>query len=198
MPDTTPLTVREAAFVREYLISRNQLDAFIKAGYSAKSARANASRMMDKEIIRNAIAREDAKTRQRQTKTLDDLVAQYTQLGFTGMSRFLKIDVNGEPQIDLSGCCPADLDLLSEVTVETFIVGKGEAASQVKRIKIKPYDRYKALAQLAPHLGLGVELKNPADGPGTVSALLKEIMERGTALPIKPQGPMGAKKKWQN
>ncbi len=185
--------------MREYLLSRNQLDAFIKAGYSAKSARANASRMMDKENVRNAIAREDAKTRHRQTKTLDDLVAQYTHLGFTGMSRFLRIDADGQPQIDLSGCSPADLDLLSEVTVETFVEGKGAAAREVRRIKIRPYDRYKALAQLALHLGLGEELADPSKDKGSVASLLKEIMERGTALPVRPQGPLGSKRlPWKN
>ncbi len=195
MSDTTPLSDREASFVREYLLSRNQLDAFIKAGYSPKSARANAFRMMDKENIRAVIAREDAKTRQRQTKTLDDLIEEYTKLGFTGMSRFMRIDENGQPVIDLKGCTKADLDLLAEVTIETFMDGKGDAAREVKRIRIKPYDRFKALDKLAQHLGFGADLK-PQENP--LAALLKEIMDRGSALPVRPQGLAPLKKPWQN
>ncbi len=169
MSPDEPLNDREAAFVREYLLSRKATEACMKAGYSPKSARTNAFRMMAREHVRAAIAREDAKTRHRQTKTLDDLVLEYTKLGFTGMSRFMRIDDNGE------------------------------GARQVKRIKIKPYDRFHALDKLAQHRGLGADLKDPLDGKGTVASLLKEIMERGTALPVRPQGPLGSKAKtWKN
>lgn len=199
MSDTAPLSDREAAFVREYLISRNAMEAYIKAGYSPKSARANAYRMMEREGVRAAIDRETIRAKMTARKTLDDLIEEYTKLGFTGMSRFLRIDANGHPVIDLSDCSPADLDLLAEVTIETYTEGKGKDAQRVKRIKIKPYDRYKALEKLAQYLGLGADLKDPLADKGSVAALLKEVMERGTALPIKPQGPMGSKPKtWKN
>ena len=86
--------------------------------------------------------------------TLDDIVAQYTALAMTGMSHFVRIDAQGQPVIDLSRCTPADLDLLAEITVETFMDGKGKDARLVKRIKIKPCDRYQALDKLARFLGM--------------------------------------------
>lgn len=82
MSDTTPLSDREAAFVREYLISRNATEAFIKAGYSPRSARQNSARLMAKEYVRAAIDRETIQTRLSARKTLDDLVSEYTKLGF--------------------------------------------------------------------------------------------------------------------
>ncbi len=196
-----PLTDREAAFVREYLVSRDYTDAYIKAGYSAKTARQNGHRMINRDNIRAAVARETTIARQTARKTLQDLIGEYTKLGFTGMSRFMRIDDNGEPVIDLKGCSPADLDVLAEVTIETYMDGKGKDARQVKRIKIKPYDRFHALDKLARHLGLGADLKDPLDGKDTLASLLKEIMARGTALPVRPQGPLGTvppKKPWQN
>ena len=195
-----PLTDKEAAFVREYLVSRSPTGAYIKAGYAPKTSRQNAPRMMARDSIKAALAREHAIARQDARKTLNDLIETYTHLGFTGMSRFLKIDENGQPQIDLSGCSPADIDLLAEVTVETYMDGKGDAAREVRRIRIKPYDRYKALAQLALHLGLGATLDPGAD-KFSLAALLKEIIARGTSLPIRPQGPFGTvppKKDWKN
>ena len=133
---STPLSDREKLFVAEYVLSGKQTEAFIKAGYSEKSASSNAVRMMEKESVRAAIVRERSMIRQRHTKTADDLVAEYTRLGFTGMSRFMRIGDDGTPVIDLSGCTAADLDLLAEVTVESYQEGSGEGPRRIKRIKI--------------------------------------------------------------
>ncbi len=190
MAATSPLTDRETVFVREYLISLNPMDAFIKAGYSAKTARVNSSRMMTKDNIRAAIARETLVAREKSRKTLDDLIEEYIRLGFTGMSRFVKIDASGQMVLDPALCTPADIDLLSEVTIDTYMEGHGEDARQVKRIRIKPYDRFKALDKLALHLGLGVDLKDPGEDRFSLAALLKEIIARGSALPIRPQVPL--------
>ena len=78
---STPLSDRERLFVAEYVLSGKQTEAFIKAGYSARSASSNAVRMMEKESVRAAIARERAMIRQRHTKTADDLIAEYARLG---------------------------------------------------------------------------------------------------------------------
>ncbi len=201
MSATNPLNDRETAFVREYLLSHNAIEAFIKVGYSAKTARVNSARMMTKDNIRAAIARETIIVRQSSRKTLEDLIETYIHLGFTGMSRFMRIDDFGQPVIDLSGCSPGDLDLLAEVTIETYFDGKGEDARQVKRIRIKPYDRFKALDKLAQHLGLGADLKDPDGDRFSLAALLKEIIARGTSLPVRPQGPLLTvvpKKPWNN
>ncbi len=190
MSATSPLNDRETAFVREYLISRSPMDAYVKAGYAAKTARVNSSRMMTKDNIRAAIARETSIAREKSRKTLDDLIEEYIHLGFTGMSRFMRVDDNGQPVIDLKGCSKADLDLIAEVTIDTYMDGKDEDARQVKRIRIRPYDRFKALDKLAQHLGLGVDLKDPGEDRFSLAALLKEIIARGSALPIRPQGPL--------
>ncbi len=186
---STPLTDREKLFVAEYVLSGKQTEAFIKAGYSVRSASSNAVRMMDKESVRAAIAREHAKIRQRHTKTADDLVAEYTRMGFTGMSRFMRISDDGAPVIDLTDCTPADLDLLAEVTVESYQEGSREEPRRIKRIKIKPYDRYHALDKLADHLGLFKGVDTVANDP--LGNLLREIQERGSTLPVRIIGPLG-------
>lgn len=190
---STPLTDREKLFVAEYVISGKQTEAFIKAGYSPKSASSNAARMMEKECIRNAILGEQAKIRHRNTKTSDDLIAEYTRLGFTGLSRFLKISDRGDPYLDFKDCNPADLDILAEVTVDAYVEGRGDDSRMVKKIKIKPYDRYHALDKLALHLGMFKGADPAATDP--LGDLLREIQERGSTLPVRVDGPLGAKKK---
>ena len=190
---STPLSDRERLFVAEYVLSGKQTEAFIKAGYSARSASSNAVRMMEKESVRAAIARERAMIRQRHTKTADDLIAEYTRMGFTGMSRFMRISDDGAPVIDLSDCTPADLDLLAEVTVESYQEGSREEPRRIKRVKIKPYDRYHALDKLAQHLGLFKGADTVAFDP--LGNLLRDIQERGSTLPVRVDGPLGSRKK---
>lgn len=195
---TDPLNPRQQAFVDGYLLHGNQSKAYVEAGYGAKSAGANAVRLMDNEHVRAAISRERAATRVRNLKTSDDLIAEYTKLGFTGMSRFIRIDADGNPVVDLSGCSPADLDILCEVTIDSYMMPRdGDAKDMVvvKKIKIKPYDRYHALDKLAQHLGLFKGAEGDPASTDKLASLLKDIMERGSTLPVRVDGPLGAKKK---
>jgi len=56
-PDQKPLTPKEQMFVKEYLIDLNATKAAIRAGYSAKTARQIASRLLSKVNIQEEIAR---------------------------------------------------------------------------------------------------------------------------------------------
>ena len=151
--------------------------------------------MMEEESVRAAITREQAMIGQRHTKAADDLVAEYTRLGFTGMSRFMRISDDGAPVIDLRDRTPADLDLLADVTVESYQEGSREEPRGIKKIKIKPYDRYHALHRLAQHLGLFKGVGTVATDP--LGNLLRDIQERGSTLPVRVDGPLGSwKKPW--
>lgn len=50
------LSARQAAFVREYLVDGNGTQAAIRAGYSKKTANEQASRLLAKNNIREAVA----------------------------------------------------------------------------------------------------------------------------------------------
>lgn len=82
--------------------------------------------MMEEESVRNANSPERAKIRHPNTKTSDDLIAEYTRMAFTGMSSFVKINGRGNPYVDLGDCTAADLDLLAEITIDTDVDGRGE------------------------------------------------------------------------
>jgi hypothetical protein len=90
----------------------------------------------------------------------------------------MRFSDDGAPVIDLRDCTPADLDLLAEVTVESYQEGSREEPRRIKRIKIKPYDRYHALDKMAEHLRLFKEADTAATDP--LGNLLREIQERGS------------------
>jgi hypothetical protein len=83
VPDLPPLNDRQAAFVREYTLSGNATDAYVKAGYSPKNARISASRMLTFVNVAAAIAegrariaaKAEAEFEVRQTDILNKLVA---------------------------------------------------------------------------------------------------------------------------
>jgi hypothetical protein len=78
---------------------------------------------------------------------------EYQRVAFSGMNRCLRV-VDGTPYIDLSACTPADLDLLSEVTTETFKTGTVVQAKAVLGVNFKLLDRLNALDKLGRYLGM--------------------------------------------
>ncbi|MBN8294559.1 terminase small subunit [Rhodobacter sp. NTK016B] len=177
----SPLNPQHAAFAREYIVDYNAKNAAIRAGYSERTAKNQGYRLLQREDIQREISRLERLAEERAEKKVDDVVAEFTRIGFTGMSRFVKIDEDGEPRIDLGDCTAEDLDLLTEITTETYLEGNGEEKKPVRRVKIKLMDRHKALERLYAHLGGGKGGDDPVD---RLSRALKEICERGSAAPI--------------
>ena len=56
MTDTAPLTPKQDQFVKEYLVDLNATQAAIRAGYSAKTANEQGSRLLANAKVSAAIA----------------------------------------------------------------------------------------------------------------------------------------------
>ncbi|WP_050774247.1 terminase small subunit [Roseobacter sp. AzwK-3b] len=144
---------RHETFAQEIALGTPADAAYIKAGY--KPNRGNAIRLKTNENVKKRVAELMGEGARRAAKTLDDVIAEYERIAFTGLSKFVHIDANGTPRIDLSNCTPEDLDLLGAVQTETFKKG-GEEEGEVVKVRIQPIDRLKALEKLANYLGMGV------------------------------------------
>ncbi len=174
------LSSKQQRFVDEFLVDLNATQAAIRAGYSPKTAKSIGSENLTKPDIQAYIQERRKEAQKRAELTLDDILAEYKRIAFTGMSKFLRINENNEPEIDLSNCTPEDLDLLTEATTEAFT--EGEGIRVVRKVKIKPMDRLKALESLGKHLGLGS--KSEDDRMDRMAEAMKEICQRGSAAPI--------------
>ena len=193
MTTVKPLTDKERRFVDEFMLSGVAMDAYVKAGYSPKSASSNAHRLMGKEGIIAEIERRQGESRRRHVKTSDDVVAELTKLAFGGMSKFLKIGPNGHPFMDLSGCTADDLDMIAEVNIESYVERYGEDTRQVKKFRLKTYSRLDALTKLAQNFGL-LNGKSKNDQEDRMANLMAEIMGRTSTLPVRVTGPLGSKR----
>lgn len=142
---------RRAAFAREYLVDLNATKAAIRAGYSPKTAGAQGHRLLKNVEIQTLIQKGREAAAARTEITVDRVLKEYARIAFSGLSRFVQIDADGVPRIDLSGCSAEDLDLLAEVQIDTQHA-KGNPL--VLKIRIKALDKLNALEKLARHLGL--------------------------------------------
>jgi phage terminase small subunit len=192
MSVTPTLTPREHAFVVAYLETHNATQAYIKAGYSPKGANANAARLIAKDSVSAAIQAGLAETKKRHIKTVDDVVDELSRLAFIGLDRFVRIDEDGQPTVDMSACTQDDLRLLSEITVKTWMEGpKDGPQKKVTETKLKLNDRVRTLEMLGKHLGVFKEGPNKVP-PNPLADALRELLARGSALPVRIMGPLGS------
>lgn len=162
------------------MIDMNATQAAIRAGYSPKTAKLTGHRLITDDNVQRLIEEKRAAASKRVQVTLDDILLEYKRIAFSGMSKFVRINDEGEPEVDLSRCTPEDLDLLAETQIEAFTENDG--ARQVRRVKIKTLDRLKALETLGKHLGLGDKAANETQD--RLALALIEISKRGSAAPI--------------
>lgn len=178
------LNDKQRRFAQEYLVDLNATKAAIRAGYSEKTAGNQAYDLLKKPEIQQIIEDGRKAAQSRTEITLDRVLEAYASIAFGGMSKFVRIDANGTPQIDLSQCTPADLDLLAEI--QTDRIDGNDTDPAVVRIKIKQLDRLNALEKLARHLGA---FKGKEDSPleDALASLIRSV--QGSALPVASRPP---------
>jgi len=79
-PSTEVLNERQQRFIQEYLLDLNATQAYIRAGYSAKGARANAAALIANHNIAAAIAAEQDARAERTGRTQDAVLDRLEHL----------------------------------------------------------------------------------------------------------------------
>lgn len=70
------LNPKQAAFVKEYLVDRNGKQAAIRAGYSEKTAKEQAARLLTIVNVKDAVKAGEAKHQERCDVTIDSITAE--------------------------------------------------------------------------------------------------------------------------
>lgn len=159
------LTPQQERFCQEYIIDLNGLQAAIRAGYSDKAAKEQASRLLTKANVRARVAE------------LQQTVADKAGISALWvLEEFKKVaGADTRALFDENGNLLAIKDLpddvaaaISSIEVERRVDGHGEDAEVYHVHKIKRWDKLRALESLAKHLGLLVdktELTGKNGGP---------------------------------
>lgn len=150
------LNDKQRRFAQEYLIDLNATQAAIRAGYSAKTAKAQGARLLTHVDVQAAIQQAQDERAKRTEITADRVLQELARVGFANLGDFIRLTGDGDPAIDLSGLTRDQAAALSEVVTEDFVVGRGDDARDVRRVKVKLHDKLGALEKLGKHLGMFV------------------------------------------
>ncbi len=78
----SPLTARQARFVKEYLVDLNATQAAIRAGYSAKTAQAQSSRLLSNVMVAEAVDAGASKQHAELDLTAQKVLAELLGVGY--------------------------------------------------------------------------------------------------------------------
>jgi phage terminase small subunit len=173
-----PLTARQRRFVEEYIQDCNASAAARRAGYSERSARSLARRLMTNPEIKRAI-REAMDDRSYRLKlSAERVLLELARIAFSDIGRIIDWSEDAlvvEPPGRLS---PDDRAAISEIAV---IPGEGPGKFAVK---VKLHDKQQALKLLARHLRLtGPHAIQQVESPAAeADRIRKLILERHAKL----------------
>jgi phage terminase small subunit len=139
------LTDKQRRFVDEYLIDLNATQAAIRAGYSAKTADQQGSRMLANVKVKQAVAEKQAQRSKRTGVNQDRVVLELAKVAFAKMTDI--VDSNGKIKEDAS---PDDLACIESIKYKE---SDNEYGGSVER-EVKIASKLKALELLGKHLGM--------------------------------------------
>lgn len=145
---------KQLRFVGEYLIDLNGTQAAIRAGYSPKTAKEQASRLLTNVNVRAEVERRQKEICAKLGITQEKVVTELANLAFSNMGDYMKCTPSGDPYLDFSGLTREQQAALVEVTVEDYVEGHGDNARDVQKVKFKLADKRAALVDLGRHLGI--------------------------------------------
>jgi phage terminase small subunit len=183
MTDTAPLTPKQDQFVKEYLVDLNATQAAIRAGYSAKTANEQGSRLLANAKVSAAIAEARAEVSEKTGVKIERVLQEMARLGFSDLRRVFTPGGNLISPEDWDDDTAAAISSVKVVTRPT-----GETAEDGSRIvehvhEIKLWDKNSALDKLGKHLGMFIdrgEMKLSADD--TIAGLMARVATNGRRL----------------
>lgn len=163
-------------FAEELLALGDQTKAYRRAlgGEPKKNDRVSASKTFAREDVKAALRVLRAQLAEKAQVTAEAVIQELAKIGFANMADY--IDVNGSNVfVDLSKMTRDQAAAVSEITVEEYMEGRGEAAREVRRTKFKLSDKRAALCDLGKHLGLFREDRGGEDLPAPTRVIVEVV-----------------------
>ena len=139
-------------FIEEYCKDWNASAAAVRAGYSAKTSRAQGSRLLTRVDVQREIEEEMRERTLKAGITVDRIIQEYGKIAFSDITRFVRWD-GGE----ISVVDSKDIDIEHSPALQE--VSKTDGGT----IKIKLHDKLAALNKLAENLGMAGDKKMSVD-----------------------------------
>ena len=146
-----PLTPKQEAFVREYLLDLNATQAAIRAGYSPRTARAMGHENLTKPYIQQAVTEAKSGRIKSLEITAERIILEYARVGLADIRSIASVKGNA---VNIR-----DTDLLTDDEAAAI----SEIGQTSHGVRVKMHSKLDALNQLAKHVGIG---QGPVDGEG--------------------------------
>jgi phage terminase small subunit len=172
---------RQEIFIREYLKDLNATRAAIAVGYSEKTARAAASRLLTNVDIKKRVEEALAKKTDKLDITIERVLGELSKLAFSNMLDYMNTQEDGSAYTDLSKLTREQAAAIQEVTVDEYTEGRGENSRNVKRTRVKLADKRGSLELLGKYLKLFTD-KQEISGDAN-NAIRVEIIHVGSKNP---------------
>lgn len=153
------MTPKQQRFVSEYLLDLNATQAAIRAGYSEKTARQVGSENLSKPDIAAAIQAEQAKLAATNGVTVQRVVSELARIGFSDLRGVFDEAGNLRPIQNLPEDTARMIASVEVAREKVTRLGDSESGTRVEEciVKVKAWDKVRALEQLAKHLGMFTE-----------------------------------------
>ena len=158
----TKLTPKQAKFCQEYIIDFNGARAADKAGWSKKTARATASRLLTYCNIQEYITELLEKRSKRTEVTADQVVTELAKLAFSNMGDFVDVRAGSVSIKEFSDLTRDQLACIAEVS-ETVTKDGGS-------VRFKLHDKTKNLELLGRHLAMFTDKHDHTTGGEPLAA----------------------------
>jgi phage terminase small subunit len=150
---------RQIVFVREYAKDFNGTRAAIAAGYSKRSARNAASKLVARANIQEDIQRCIDRRGAKLDISADRVLGELSKLAFSNMADYIAIQPDGTARVDLSGLTREQLAAVEQLETREYFENEkyeddAKAGQAVRKIKFKLSNKREALELLGKHLRL--------------------------------------------
>ena len=135
---------------------RQKAPALMKAGYSKLSAYDQTDRVFGRPEVKAEIARREAEIREKNALTTEWVISRLQDVASAPekLAKYIVVTSDGKLDWDFTDASIEDLSLINDLTVESYLKGRGEGACNVLKFKIGVSDRKAALDSLARILGM--------------------------------------------
>ena len=140
------LTPKQTEFARQYLLDMNGTQAAIRAGYSAKTAEAQASRLLSNVKVAETIQTAMNKRAERTEITTDRVLREYARVAFADIRSVVTVKDGSVIVADTDQLTDDEAAAISEISETTSATGGS--------IKVKLHSKMSALQDIAKHLGM--------------------------------------------
>jgi len=168
------LTEKQERFCQEYLIDLNGAKAAIRAGYSERSAKEEASRLLTNDNVSKRLCTLRKPLAEKVGITQEMVLNEFAKIGFSNIQDYFNGDLTAK---DLMKVDPDKAQAIGSVKRTTFSNDSGET----EVIEFKMHDKIKALESIGKHLGF-FENDNKQKKDEAIKAPIINVYQSGPPL----------------